>query len=327
MKTKITEMLGIKYPIICGGMMRINYPPFCAAISNAGALGNLTSTMYAGKKELQAAIREVRKLTDRPFNVTVTILPSMTVNFDQYRGYFEACAEEKVPCMEISGLPLNRFDDGKYIKILKDAGVILFHKVGSVRHGKNAQRSGYDGVYAAGVEEGGHPNNENVATTVLTPRLVEELTIPVVTTGGMANGRSLAAALCLGAEGIMMASRFISTVECPVHDNVKRELIGRQEYETALYGNSLGLQGRALINDSLVEIQKIEARCGSLEECMPHMTGQHGDRIWKEGKTDKGLINVGQSIGLIHDIPTCRELIEGIVKEAGEVLGQVKAKF
>lgn len=327
MKTRITEMLGIQYPIICGGMMRIAYPPFCACISNAGALGNLTSTMYAGKEELRAAIREVRSLTDKPFIVTVTILPSQSVMMDQYRGYFEACAEEKVPAMEISGLPLNRFDDGKYIKILKDAGVKLFHKVGSVRHGKNAAKAGYDGVYAAGMEEGGHPLNENVATTVLTPRLVEELDIPVVTTGGMANGRSLAAALCLGAEGIMMASRFINTCECHVHENIKQELIKRQENETTLYGNSTGLQGRALINESTMRIQEIEARGGTLEEMMPHMTGKHGDRIWIEGQTDRGLINVGQSIGLIHDIQTCKELIEGIVREAEEIIDQVKAKF
>ena len=327
MKTKITDMLGIKYPIICGGMMRLAYPPLCAAISNAGALGNLTSTMYAGREELKAAIREVRRLTDKPFIVTVTILPAMTVGADQYRGYFEACAEEKVPAMEISGVPLNRFDDGKYLKVLKDAGVKLFHKVGSVKHGKNAARAGYDGVYAAGMEEGGHPLNENVATSVLTPRLVEELDIPVVTTGGMANGRSLAAALCLGAEGIMMASRFINTVECQVHENVKQELIKRQENDTVLYGNSTGLQGRALINDSTRKILEIEARGGSLEEMMPYMTGQHGDHIWNEGKMDTGLINVGQSIGLIHDVLTCKDLIEGMVKEAEEILNQVKAKF
>jgi len=327
MKTRITDMLGIKYPIICGGMMRLSYPPLCAAISNAGALGNLTSTMYAGKEELKAAIREVRQLTDKPFIVTVTILPAMAVGPDQYRSYFEACAEEKVPAMEISGVPLNRFDDGKYIKILKDAGIKLFHKVGSVKHGKNAARVGYDGVYAAGMEEGGHPLNENVATTVLTPRLVEELDIPVVTTGGMANGRSLAAALCLGAEGIMMASRFINTVECQVHENVKQELIKRQENETALYGNSIGLQGRALINDSLRKIMAIEARGGTLEEMMPHMTGRHGDTIWKEGNMDTGLINVGQSIGLIHDVLTCKNLIEGMVKEAEAIVNQVKAKF
>ncbi len=327
MKTRITEMLGIKYPIICGGMMRLAYPPLCAAISNAGGLGNLTSAMYSGKEELKAAIREVRELTDKPFIVNVTLLPAIAVGPEQYRGYFEACAEEKVAAMEIGGTPLHRFEDGVHFKKLKDAGVKLFHKVGAVKHGKSVARAGYDGIIAAGVEEGGHPLNENVATTVLTPRMVEEVDIPVITAGGMANGRSLAAALCLGAEGILMATRFINTYECQVHEKVRQELINRQENETVLYGNTIGLQGRALINDSIRKVMEIEARGGKLEEILPHISGQYGDHIWKEGKMDTGLIPVGQTIGLIHDTVTCKELLDGMVKEAEEVLSQVSAKF
>lgn len=327
MKTRFTEMLGIKYPIMCGGMMRLAYPSLCAAISNAGGLGNLTSTMYKDKAELVAAIREVRKLTNNPFSVNVTLLPSMAKGPEQYRDYFDACAEEKVPAMEISGLPLNRFENGKYLQKLKDAGVKLFHKVGSVKHGKSAEKAGYDGVIAAGVEEGGHPLNENVATTVLTPRLVEEVAIPVITAGGMANGRSLAAALCLGAEGILMATRFINTVECQVHEKVYQELINRQENETVLYGNSIGLQGRALINDSIREVMAVEARNGSLEEVLPHISGQYGDHIWKEGNMQTGLIPVGQSIGLIHDTVTCKELLDRMVKEAEAIIKENMAKF
>ena len=327
MKTRFTEMLGIKYPIMCGGMMRLAYPSLCAAISNAGGLGNLTSTMYADKAELVAAIREVRSLTDKPFSVNVTLLPSMTKGPEQYMDYFDACAEEKVPAMEISGLPVNRFEGGRYMQVLKDAGVKLFHKVGSVKHGKSAEKAGYDGVIAAGVEEGGHPLNENVATTVLTPRMAEEVNIPVITAGGMADGRTLAAALCLGADGILMASRFINTVECQVHEKVHEELINRQENETVLYGNSIGLQGRALINDSIKKVMEVEARNGSLEEIMPHITGQYGDAIWKEGKMDTGLIPVGQSIGLIHDTVTCKELLDRMVTEAEAAINENRAKF
>jgi NAD(P)H-dependent flavin oxidoreductase YrpB (nitropropane dioxygenase family) len=327
MKTRLTEMLGIKYPIICGGMMRLAYPPLCAAISNAGGLGNLTSAMYKNKAELKAAIAEVRTLTDKPFIVNVTLLPAMSVGPEQYRGYFETCAEEKVPAMEIGGVPLNRYEDGRYFKLLKDAGVKLFHKVGSVKHGKGAAKAGYDGVIAAGVEEGGHPLNENVATTVLTPRMVEEVDVPVITAGGMANGRSLAAALCLGAEGILMATRFINTYECQVHAKVHEELIHRQENETVLYGNSIGLQGRALINDSIRKVMEIEARGGGLQEVLPHISGQYGDHIWKEGKMDTGLIPVGQSIGLIHDTLTCKELLDRMVKEANEILAQNLKRF
>lgn len=327
MKTRFTEMLGIKYPIMCGGMMRLAYPPLCAAISNAGGLGNLTAAMYQNKAELKAAIREVRELTDRPFSVNVTLLPALAVSVEQYRDYFDACAEEKVAAMEIGGTLLNRFEDGKYFKKLKDSGVKLFHKVGAVRHGKSVEKAGYDAVIAAGMEEGGHPLNENVATTVLTPRMVEELTIPVITAGGMVNGRSLAAALCLGAEGILMATRFINTHECEVHEKVRQELINRQENETVLYGNSIGLQGRALLNESMMKVMEIEAAGGKLEEILAHISGQFGDGIWKDGNMKIGLIPVGQSIGLIHDTVSCKELLDRMVKEAEEVIGQVKARF
>ncbi len=327
MKTRLTEMLGIKYPIICGGMMRLAYPPLCAAISNAGGLGNLTSAMYKDKAELKAAIQEVRELTDKPFIVNVTLLPGIVHGPEQYRDYFETCAEEKVPAMEIGGTPLNRYEDGKFFKKLKDAGVKLFHKVGAVKHGKHVAAAGYDGIIAAGVEEGGHPLNENVATTVLTPRMVEEVDIPVITTGGMVNGRSLAAALCLGAEGILMATRFINTHECKVHDKIYQEMINRQENDTVLYGNTIGLQGRALVNDSIRKVMEVEARGGGLDEILPLISGQYGDQIWLEGKVDTGLIPVGQSIGLIHDIVSCKELLDRIVTEAEDVLSENKARF
>ena len=327
MKTRLTEMLGIKYPIICGGMMRLAYPPLCAAISNAGGLGNLTAAMYKNKEEFKAAIRQVREMTDKPFMVNVTLLPSIAVDSNQYHDYFEACAEEKVSAVEIGGTPLNRFEGGVWFHKLKDAGVKLFHKVGSVKHGKHAAKAGYDGVIAAGVEEGGHPLNENVATTVLTPRMVEEVDIPVITAGGMVNGRSLAAALCLGAEGILMATRFIATKECQVHEKVYQELVNRQENETVLYGNSIGLQGRALMNDSIRKVMEIEAKGGGLEEILPHISGIYGDDIWQEGKMDTGLVPVGQSIGLIHDVVSCKELLDSMVTEAKAVLGQNFAKF
>ena len=326
-RTRLTEMLGIQYPIVCGGMMRLAYPPLCAAISNAGGLGNLTSAMYDNKESFKAAIREVRELTDKPFIVNVTLLPSIALGPEQYMAFFDACSEESVPAMEIGGVPLDRFEGGKYVRKLKDAGVKLFHKVGSVKHGKHAEEAGYDGVIAAGVEEGGHPLNENVATTVLTPRMVEELRIPVITAGGMANGRSLAAALCLGAEGILMATRFINTHECKVHEKVYKELIRRNENETVLYGNTIGLQGRALINDSIRKVMEIESKGGGLNEILPFISGQYGDDIWQEGKMDTGLVPVGQSIGLIHDTVSCRELLDRMVKEAEEILSYNAGRF
>ncbi len=327
MKTRLTEMLGIKYPIVCGGMMRLAYPKLCAAISNAGGLGNLTSFMFPDRKSFKDAIKEVKDLTDKPFWVNVTMLPALHSNEEQFRNYFEVIAEEKVAAIEIGGTPLDRFAGGEYVKILKDAGVKLIHKVGSVKHAVHCEHAGYDAVIAAGVEEGGHPLNENVATTVLTPRMAESVKIPVITAGGMCDGRSLAAALSLGAEGILMATRFICTHECDVHDNVRQELIRRQENETVLYGNSIGLQGRALLNETMKKVLEIEARGGGLNEIIPHIAGTLGPEIWEEGNMDVGSINVGQSMGLIQDVVSCKELLDRIVKEAEEATNKVKAAF
>ncbi len=327
MKTRLTEMLGIKYPIVCGGMMRLAYPGLCAAISNAGGLGNLTSFMYPDKKALKAAIQETRDLTDKPFWINVTMLPALSASDKLYRNYFEVIAEEKITAVEIGGTPLDRFADGEYVKILKDAGVKLIHKVGSVKHALHCEEAGYDAVIAAGVEEGGHPLNENVATSVLTPRMSESVKIPVITAGGMSDGRSLAAALCLGAEGILMATRFIATHDCNVHDNVRQELIRRQENETVLYGNNIGLQGRALLNDTMKKVLEIEKRGGGLEETIPLIAGTLGPEIWEKGNMNVGSINVGQSMGLIKDVVSCKELLARIVKEAEEIINKVKTAF
>lgn len=320
-------MLGIKYPILCGGMMRLAYPPLCAAISESGGLGNLTAANFADKEDLRAAIQKTRELTDKPFWINLTILPAIRLGEGHHRGYLETIIEEKVTAIEISGQPLDKFADGVYLPRLKEAGVKLIHKVGSVRHAKHAEKVGYDAVIAAGVEEGGHPLNDNVATTVLTPIIAESVNIPVITTGGMVDGRGLAAALCLGAEGIMMATRFICTDECEVHENVQNTLIEKQEYDTVLYGNSIGLQGRALKNEPIMKVLEIEDRKGGLEEILPHIVGTLGPEIWEQGKMDAGAINIGQSIGLIHDVVPCKELLDQMVKEAEEILGKAKAAF
>ncbi|HQH17257.1 MAG TPA: nitronate monooxygenase, partial [Smithella sp.] len=245
MKTAITEMFGVKYPIICGAMMWLCKPTLCAAVSNAGGLGNLTAGNYPTEEEFRAAIRATRKLTDKPFMVNVTILPSVHITAEHHKMYLKVCAEEKVAGLEISGTPLDKAVGKEFIDILKKAGVKLFHKVGSVRHAVHAEKAGYDGIYAAGIEEGGHPLNDDVTTMVLTPRIAETVKIPVVTVGGVADGRTLAAALALGAQGVMMATRFVATKECEVHDNIKQEILRRQEFETALICKSIGLQGRA----------------------------------------------------------------------------------
>ena len=319
-KTAITEMFGVEYPVICGAMMWICTPPLCAAVSNAGGLGNLTAGNYSTEEEFRAAIRETRKLTDKPFMVNITILPSLHITSEHHNIYVKVCAEEQVAGIEVSGAPLDRGVGMEAVEKLKKANVKLFHKVGSVRHAVHAEKVGYDGIYAAGIEEGGHPLNDDVTTMLLTPRIVESVKIPVVTVGGIADGRSMAAALTLGAEGVMMASRFIATKECLVHNDIKLELVRRQENDTTIFGRSIGLQGRALKNSVIEEVIAIEKRGGGLKELIPLLAGERIKKAWETGDVDYAPLMVGQSIGLIKDVPTCRELLDTMAKEAEETL-------
>jgi nitronate monooxygenase len=322
-KTAITEMFGIKYPIICGAMMWLCKPSLCAAISNAGGMGNLTAGNYATEEDFRGAIRETRKLTDRPFMVNITLLPSIRVTAEHHQMYIKVCAEEKVSGIEVSGTPLDKAAGMAAVEKLKRAGVRLFHKVGSVRHALHAQKAGYDGIYAAGIEEGGHPLSDDVTTMVLLPRVVESLKIPVVAVGGIADGRTMAAALTLGAQGVMMASRFIATKECVVHENIKQELIRRQEFETMLFGKSIGLQGRALKSKVIEEIIAIEARGGGLRELIPLLSGDRIKEAWEKGNVDDAPLMVGQSIGLIKEVLSCKELLDTMAKDATECLARV----
>lgn len=326
-KTAITDMFDIKYPIICGAMMWLSKPELCAAISNAGGMGNLTAGNYESEEEFRGAVRKTKELTDKPFVIGLTLLPSIRITAEHHSMYVKVCAEEQVAAIEVSGSPLDKVVGTDGVRRLKDAGVKLFHKVGSVRHAVHAQKAGYDGVYAAGFEEGGHPLNDDVTTMVLTPRIVDSVDIPVVTVGGVCDGRSMAAALTLGAQGVMMASRFIATKECIVHPNIKQELIKRQEFETTMFGKSIGLQGRGLKNRVIAEVVSIEERGGGLEELIPLISGERIKKAWEQGSVDEAPLMVGQSIGHIHDIISCAELLERMHDEAIAHLNKAKGLF
>ena len=323
-KTEITKMFGIDYPIICGAMMWICKPNLCAAISNAGGMGNLTAANFETEDAFRDAIQETRKLTGKPFMVNVTILPSVRITGEHHKMYLKVCAEEKVDGIEVSGAPVDKACGMAYIDMLKAAGVKLFHKVGSVRHAVHAEKVGYDGIYAAGIEEGGHPLDDDVSTMVLTPRIKESVAIPVVTVGGVANGKSLAAALMLGADAVMMASRFMATKECEIHDNIKEELVHRQEQDTALICKSIHLQGRALRNETVECILETEAKGGGLEEIIPLVSGERVLKAWETGDVNAAPMMVGQSIGLIHSVPTCAELLKDMMEEAVEQIRTVQ---
>jgi len=323
----MTELFGIKHPVMCGGMMWLAKPELCAAISNAGALGNLTSGNYESGNSFRKAIDSTRQLTDKPFCVNITLLPSVRITKEMHQEYFRVCCEEKVAAIEISGAPLDRYLGVDAVNQAKKAGVKLIHKVGSVKHARHAEEVGYDAVIAAGFEEGGHPLSDDVTTMLLTPRICESVKLPVITAGGIADGRSLAAALVLGAEGVMMASRFIATKECLVHPRIKEELVRRQENDTTLICRTIDLQMRALKNELVSKVLEVERRHGGLEEIIPLISGRRSEEAWENGNVDGAPFAVGQSIGLIKEIVSCRELLERMVREAEKVLSDVQQRL
>jgi len=258
--------------------------------------------------------------------VGITILPSFHITMDDHRRNLEVCAEEKVGGIEVSGTPLDKVGT-QYMDMLRKAGVKMFHKVGSVKHALHAEEAGYDGVYAAGIEEGGHPLNDDVTTMILTPKMAETVKIPVVTVGGIADGKSLAAALTLGAEGVMMATRFMATHECQVHENIKKEILKRQENDTTLICKTVNLQGRAIKNKIVAEILEAEKKGANIMELAPLITGERCLKAWQTGDVDIAPMMMGQSLGRINDIKSCKEVIEDMVAQAKKEIERVRGLF
>jgi nitronate monooxygenase len=320
--TKMTELFDIEYPIVCGGMLHVGVPEFCAAVSNAGGLGSLVAANYNAAEEVRDAIRRTKALTDKPFMVNITLMPSFRITEQMYDEFFAVCAEEGVACIEISG----RFAD-KYIPMLHDAGVKIGHKVGALRHAKKVESLGYDFVISAGVEEGGHPLSDDVTTMILTPRISETVGIPVITAGGIADGRGLAAALCLGADGVMMATRFLATEECLAHQNVKEEIIARQENDTLLICQTTGLQARALKNSLVGQVVEIERDGGGIDRLHELISGDRLKKAIADGSIDDSALLVGQTIGLIHAVVSCRTLMQDMVADAKLLLEDQRKKF
>ena len=320
MKTRITELFGIQYPIQCGGMLWIATPELAAAISNTGAMGNLTSGNYNSADDLRAAIDQTRQLTENPFIVNITTMPSIRLPVELLQDFFRVCCEKKVTAIEVAGAPVDTFLGKEFIPMAKDAGVRVLHKVGTVKHAVHAEKVGYDAITMAGFEEGGFPHKDNVSTLVLVPKVREAVSIPVLAAGGMADGKSLAAALALGADGIMMATRFLATKESGVHPNIYKVLVEKTEADTSLQLQTLlagfGLQVRALRNEIMERVAKVEAEGGDMGELLPLISGERARQVWKEGNAEEAMLTIGQSVGRISDIPTVAELIGRMVKEA-----------
>lgn len=315
MKTRITELFGIEYPIICGGMLWVTDAKLCAAISNAGGMGCITADQHLDGESLRGAIKEVKALTDKPFGVNITLMPSFRITEEVFDDFFRVCAEEKVTNIEVSGMFAT-----KYIPMLHEAGVKLTHKVGAVRHAMKIERLGYDAVIVAGVEEGGHPLNDNVATTVLLPKVRESVSIPVICTGGMVDGKSMAAAMCLGADGIMMATRFMASEECWVHDNIKNWIVELSETDTELFCSSL-LQARGVKNDVVKLVNELETAEGDhRSEIVRACSGKRLLTALKEGDRNGAAFLLGQSIGRITEIKSCKAIIDDTVAQCEATL-------
>lgn len=324
MKTRITELFGIKYPVQCGGMLWIATPELAAAISNAGAMGNLTSGNYNSGDEFREAVDKTRELTDKPFIVNITTMPSIRLPVELLQEFFRVSCEKKVAAIEIAGAPVDTFLGPEYIPMAKESGTKVVQKVGTVKHAVHAQKVGYDAVTVAGFEEGGFPHKDNISTMLLVPKTAESVDIPVLAAGGMVDGKSLAAALALGADGMMMATRFLATKESNVHPNIHQVLLDKGEADTSLNLQTLlgqfGLQVRALRNEIIRKVEKVEQEGGDFSELLPLISGQRAKEVWKNGNAEEAMLTVGQSIGRINDIPTVAELMERIMIEAKQAL-------
>lgn len=322
MKTRITELLGIRYPIIQGGMMWVGRAELAAAVSNAGGLGIVTALTQPTPEALADEIARCRELTDKPFGVNLTILPSISP--PPYGRYLDAILEAGVPVLETAGN-----NPGPFIERAKAAGVIVIHKCVAVRHALSAERLGVDAVSIDGFECAGHPGEDDIPGLVLIPAAVRKLGIPVIASGGIADGRGLAAALALGAEGVNMGTRFCATREAPIHDSIKAALVGASERDTRLIFRSLKNTARVLRNAISEEVVSLERREGgaTFDEIRPLVAGARGRAALEAGEVDGGVITAGQCVGLIDDVPGCAELLERMVGEARQHIAAAAARL
>ena len=314
-KTKITEMLGIKYPIIQGGMQWISRAELVSAVSNAGGLGILSALTFPSPEELAAEIKKTKSLTDKPFGVNLTILPTLRpINYD---AYIDAISQGGVKIVETAGR-----SPEPYMERFKVEGIKVIHKCTAVRFAQTAQRVGCDVVSIDGFECAGHPGEEDMTSLILIPRTVDSVDIPVVASGGFGDGRGLVAALALGASAVNMGTRFLATQEAPAHPQLKEKLVQASERNTMLVQRSLRNTARVLRNAASEKVLDMEKRGATLEELAPLISGEKGLEVLETGEMDRGLVSFGQVVGLIHHIPTVKQLIEDIIHEAEEIMSR-----
>jgi NADH:quinone reductase (non-electrogenic) len=314
-ETRFTRAFGVKHPVVCGGMTAVGTADLIAAVANAGALGFLTALTQPTPDDLAKEIARCREMTDQPFGVNLTILPTIDpVPYDEYRDVIIDCG---VPFVETAGN-----NPAPHLPALHAAGIKVVHKAVSVRHAIKAQELGVDAVSVDGFECAGHPGEDDVPGLVLMPTVADRVSIPLIASGGYADGRGLVAALALGADAINMGTRFVATVEAPVHDNVKQQIVRNDERATDLVFRPFRNTARVARNATSQEIRDIESRSGATFTDIAHLAsgarGRHN--VLRDGDMDGGLWWAGQAQGLIHDVPTCAELVTRIIDEATAII-------
>ncbi|MHA2184003.1 MAG: NAD(P)H-dependent flavin oxidoreductase [Promethearchaeota archaeon] len=318
LKTKVTEMLGCKYPIIAGTMARISNPEFTAAASNAGACAVLASANYQSPDELRDAIKKTQSLTKEPFAVNINLFPALMPQ-EKLVEYVDATLDEGVKIIETSGHKAPE----DLVPKFKEGGAIWIHKCAGVRYAVKGASLGADMITVVGYENGGATGTLDIGTLVMTPSVVDALDVPVIAGGGISDGRGIAAVLALGAEGVIMGTRMMATKECPIHENLKQAFVQAAETDTSLVMRSIRNTHRMWRNKAAQQIIELEAQKAPLNTIIQAASGQKAEKMYREGDIDAGMVSCGQGVGLIKDIPTVKELLDRIMAEAEEVIGRL----
>ena len=312
--TRLTQMLGIKYPIVQGGLQWLATAQLASAVSEAGGLGIISSLSFPDQESLRKEIRRMKKKTQKPFGVNLSMLPGLTEG-DRTTEMLQVILEEKVPVVETSGMSPEPF-----IQELKKEGIKLIHKVPSIRFAQKADSIGADAVTIVGFECGGHPGMDDVTSLILIPRAADSIRIPVIAGGGIADARGFLAALALGAEGVVMGTRFVATQECPAHPRIKEGFIKARETDTMVIQRSIRNAARVIKNQAAERTFSMEQRGASLEELLTLISGQMGQRALQEGDLEGAIIACGQCVGLIHEIKSAKEVIDEIIQGAQSII-------